>query len=47
VRAYDNGVAFRYDLPQVSGLGNFVLTRELTEFRFAGDYRCWFGEESP
>ncbi|MBW8780311.1 MAG: glycoside hydrolase family 97 protein [Verrucomicrobia bacterium] len=46
VRAYDDGVAIRYDLPEASKLGHFVLTNELTEFRFAGDYRCWFGEES-
>lgn len=46
VRAYDNGVAFRYDLPESSGLGQFVLTNELTEFRFADDYRCWVGGES-
>jgi alpha-glucosidase len=43
VRAYDDGVAFRYDLPERSG---FVLTNELTEFRFASDYRCWAGGES-
>ena len=47
VRAYDNGVAFRYDLPASPGLGNFVLTNELTEFHFADDYRCWAGRESP
>jgi alpha-glucosidase len=46
VRAYNDGVAFRYDLPQSSGLGQFVLTNELTEFRFAADYRCWAGDES-
>jgi alpha-glucosidase len=46
VRSYDGGVAFRYDLPGTSGLGNFVLTNELTEFRFAEDYRCWAGRES-
>lgn len=46
VRAYDDGVAFRYDLPKESGLGDFVLTDELTEFRFAEDYRCWAGNES-
>ena len=46
VRAYDDGVAFRYDLPGKSGLGNFVLTNELTEFHFADDYRCWAGDES-
>jgi len=46
VRAYDDGIAFRYDLPASSRLGSFVLTNELTEFRFAGDYRCWAGGES-
>ena len=46
VRAYDDGVAFRYDLPESSGLGQFVLTNELTEFRFADDYRCWAGTDS-
>jgi len=46
VRAYDDGVAFRYDLPKSSGLGHFVLTNELTEFHFAGDFNCWAGEES-
>ncbi len=46
VRAYNDGVAFRYDLPEKSRLGNFVLTNELTEFRFAEDYRCWAGDES-
>ncbi len=47
VRAYADGVAFRYDLPEASKLGHFVLTKELTEFRFVEDSRCWFGEESP
>jgi alpha-glucosidase len=46
VHAYDGGVAFRYDLPESSGLGNFVLTKELTEFHFADDYRCWADGES-
>lgn len=46
VRAYDDGVAFRYDLPKGSGLGRFVLTDELSEVRFAADHRCWAGGES-
>jgi alpha-glucosidase len=47
VRVYDDGVAFRYDLPEASGLGQFVLTNELTEFRFAEDFPCWAGGEAP
>jgi len=46
VRAYDDGIAFRYDLPEASKLGHFTLTNELTEFRFADNYRCWAGGES-
>jgi alpha-glucosidase len=45
-RAYDDGVAFRYDLPESSGLGEFTLQRELTEFRFPADHRAWPGDES-
>lgn len=45
-RAYDDGVAFRYDLPEASGLGEFTLQRELTEFRFPSDHRAWPGDES-
>lgn len=46
VRAYNDGAAFRYELPEESGLGDFVLTNERTEFNFAEDYRCWAGEPS-
>ncbi len=45
-RAYDEGVAFRYDLPEASGLGEFTLKNELTEFRFPADHRSWAGDES-
>ncbi len=43
VRAYDNGVAFRYDLPEDFSDGEFILTQELTEFRFPADHPCWAG----
>lgn len=46
VRASDDGIGFRYELPPESDLGDFVLLHELTEFRFAGNHRCWFGGES-
>jgi alpha-glucosidase len=39
-RAYEDGVAFRYDLADL-GLQNFELTRERTGFRFAGDPVVW------
>jgi len=46
VRAYDNGVAFRYELPEQPGLGTFVVTDELTEFAFPHDETCWAGDYS-
>ncbi len=45
-RAYDDGVAFRYDLPAEFGAGEFTVARELTEFRFTADHRCWSGGQS-
>ncbi len=41
VRAYNNGVAFRYVLPRQAALESFTITRELTGFRPDGDPRCW------
>ncbi len=35
-RAYDDGVAFRYEVASGTAAG------ELTQFRFAGDYTAWF-----
>jgi alpha-glucosidase len=46
VRAYDNGIALRYVLPKESKLGEFVLTREATEFRFGAETRCRLGTPS-
>jgi len=46
VRVFDDGVALRYELPEASRLGRFTLVGEITEFAFAGDYRCWAGEPS-
>jgi alpha-glucosidase len=46
VRASNDGLAFRYDLPLQQGREDFVLKQELTEFRFAADHRCWIGSES-
>jgi len=41
VRAYDDGVAFRYEVPRQPTLQRFVLTNEATRFRFAEDATCW------
>lgn len=46
VRAYDDGVAFRYEIPVQPGLENYVVTNELTEFLFPADLTCWAGDYS-
>ena len=40
-RAYDDGAAFRYFLPDQESLGEFELSSERTEFQFAGNHACW------
>ena len=41
VRAYNDGAAFRYELPEQDALKDFTLTANLTQFLFPGDFRCW------
>lgn len=41
-RAYDDGVAFRYEFPKQNDLADFIIMDELTEFKFAGDYSAWW-----
>ena len=41
VRAYDNGVALRYVVPEQAGVSDFKVKGENTAFNFAGDYDCW------
>lgn len=40
-RAYDDGIAFRYVIPQQPGMDNVTIRNELTLFGFATDYQCW------
>ena len=40
-RAYDDGVAFRYMVPEEARQGEDVK-RECTQYNFAGDYTAWF-----
>ncbi len=41
LRAYNEGVVFRYTLPKQVGLESVKITREATEFRFPGDHTAW------
>jgi alpha-glucosidase len=42
VRAFNDGVGFRYEFPAQPALGEFVISDELTEFSFADDSRAWW-----
>ncbi len=41
VRAYDDGLAFRYVVPEQTGVTNFKVMNEGTQFNFPKDYDCW------
>lgn len=41
-RAFDDGVAFRYEVPRQRGLGEVRIMNELTEFALAGDWPAWW-----
>ena len=40
-RAYNEGVALRYTVPQQDALKNFVISAEKTQFRFTGDHPAY------
>jgi alpha-glucosidase len=40
-RAYDDGAAFRYFIPEQDRLSQFEILSERSEFRFPADYTCW------
>ncbi|MCU0626081.1 MAG: glycoside hydrolase family 97 protein [Gemmatimonadaceae bacterium] len=42
VRAFDDGIAFRYELPAQPNLGDFEIIDELTEFVMAEDAKAWW-----
>ena len=41
-RAFNDGIGFRYEFPSQPGLGEFVISDELTEFNLADDARTWW-----
>jgi alpha-glucosidase len=42
VRAFDDGVGFRYEFPLQPGLGDFEISDELTQFALADNARAWW-----
>ncbi len=41
VKAYNDGIAFRYSVPSEEK-NSLIATKELTSYHFAGDYTAWF-----
>ena len=41
-RAYNDGIAFRYVIPQQDKLNNFIVKSEETQFSLTGDHTCWW-----
>jgi alpha-glucosidase len=42
VRAFDDGIGFRYEVADSGGFGDFEMTDELTEFTLADDAKAWW-----
>jgi alpha-glucosidase len=42
VRAFDDGIGFRYEVPEQPALGEFEILEELTEFALADDATAWW-----
>jgi alpha-glucosidase len=43
-RVFDDGMAFRYEIPAQVGLSQFVIMDEHTEFNFVADHPAWWIE---
>jgi alpha-glucosidase len=41
-RAFEDGVGFRYEVPDQPSIGNYEISDELTEFTFAEDGKAWW-----
>lgn len=41
-RAYDDGVAFRYEFPEQEGVKELKIVDELSEFQLTGDHKTWW-----
>jgi alpha-glucosidase len=42
VRAFNDGIGFRYEVPAQPALGEFVISDELTQFNFADNAKSWW-----
>jgi alpha-glucosidase len=42
VRAFNDGIGFRYEFPAQPAIGDFVISDELTQFNLADDSKAWW-----
>jgi len=42
IRAFDDGIGFRYEFPEQPALGAFTISDELTEFTLADNGKAWW-----
>ncbi len=47
MRAYDDGVAIRYHIPEQEHIKDFELTADKTRFTFTGNHRVWAAQYGP
>jgi alpha-glucosidase len=41
-RVFDDGIGFRYEIPEQAALTDFEILDELTEFTLTGDHQAWW-----
>lgn len=41
-RVFNDGLGFRYELPEQDNLKDFIITNELTEFSLVNDFTAWW-----
>ena len=41
-KVYNDGIGFRYELPEQENLSEVLISEERTEFQLAGDHRTWW-----
>lgn len=42
IKVYNDGIGFRYEIPEHEGVDSLFISNELTEFNFANNYKAWW-----
>jgi len=41
-KLFNDGLGFRYEIPEMEGADSLIIINELTEFKLTGDHDCWW-----